>query len=250
MGLPPVPRTTTSSSGKCSYVMPGMVLDSTYYPAVLSPVYRRDYNRGCLAHLRRCSQTGGMDSSRIACGQRETYLSPTASCSCVGELTKTVMRKRRWKDHMDVKGNQKVKAPRQQVFQALLNPEVLKNSVPGCEGAEFVDFPTGRQLKMTISPGIPGLKGPFTVFLQTGEVVPPSRVVLIAEPTSSVGSVHANCVIDLTDDPEGTNLSYNAKAKLEGKIAATPELIAKGFVKSALEHFFKNFEKQVSTANV
>ncbi|HZS76382.1 MAG TPA: SRPBCC domain-containing protein [Ktedonobacteraceae bacterium] len=151
---------------------------------------------------------------------------------------------------MEISGSQKVKAPRPVVFNALLNPEVLKNSVPNCDSAEFVDFPTGRQLKLTISPNVPGFKGPYTVFLQTGEVVPPSRVVLIAEPTSSVGSIHANCVIDLTDDPEGTNLSYNAKAKLEGKIAATPELIAKGFVKSALEHFFKNFEKQVSTANV
>jgi carbon monoxide dehydrogenase subunit G len=148
---------------------------------------------------------------------------------------------------MDVKGNQKVKAPRQQVFQALLNPEVLKNSVPGCEGAEFVDFPTGRQLKMTISPSIPGLKGPFTVFLQTGEVVPPSRVVLIAEPTSSVGSVKAACTIDLLEEADGTMLNYNAQAVMEGKIAATPDIVVKGAVKVALDQFFKNFEKQVST---
>lgn len=148
---------------------------------------------------------------------------------------------------MDVKGNQKVKAPRQQVFQALLNPEVLKNSVPGCEGAEFVDFPTGRQLKMTISPNIPGLKGSFTVFLQTGEVVPPSRVVLIAEPASDMGSVKATCVIDLLEEADGTMLNYNAQAVMEGKIAAMPDLVVKGAVKVALDQFFKNFEKQVST---
>lgn len=147
---------------------------------------------------------------------------------------------------MDVKGNQKVKAPRQQVFQALLNPEVLKNSVPGCEGAEFVDFPTGRQLKMTISPNIPGLKGSFTVFLQTGEVVPPSRVVLIAEPNSDMGSVKATCVIDLLEEADGTMLNYNAQAVMEGKIAAMPDLVVKGAVKVALDQFFKNFEKQVS----
>ena len=148
---------------------------------------------------------------------------------------------------MDVKGSQKVKAPRQQVFQALLNPEVLKNSIPGCESAEFVDFPTGRQLKMTISPNIPGLKGPFTVFLQTGEVIPPSRVVIIAEPTSSVGSIKSTCGIDLVEEAEGTTLNYNAHAEMEGKIAATPELVDKGTVKVALDQFFKNFEKQVST---
>jgi uncharacterized protein len=147
---------------------------------------------------------------------------------------------------MDVSGSQKVKAPRPQVFNALLNPEVLKSSVPGCDSAEFVDFPTGRQLKLTVSPSIPGLKGPYNVFLQTGEVVAPSRVVLIAEPTSSIGSIKATCTIDLTDDEAGTSLNYLAQAEMEGKIAATPDMIVKGAVKVALDQFFKNFEKQVS----
>ena len=148
---------------------------------------------------------------------------------------------------MDVSGSQKVKAPRPQVFEALLNPDILKNSVPGCDSAEFVDFPTGRQLRLTVSPIIPGLKGPYNVFLQTGEVVAPSRVVLIAEPTSSLGSIKATCTIDLTDDAAGTHLSYNARAEMDGKIAATPDMIVKGAVKVALDQFFKNFEKQVST---
>jgi carbon monoxide dehydrogenase subunit G len=150
---------------------------------------------------------------------------------------------------MDVTGSQKVRAPRNQVFQALLNPEVLKNSVPGCESAEFVDFQTGRQLKMTISPNIPGLKGPFTVFLQTGEVIPPSHVVIMAEPTSNVGSIKSACAIDLVEEADGTMLNYNAHAEMEGKIAATPEIVIKGAVKLALDQFFKNFEKQVSTVN-
>jgi len=149
---------------------------------------------------------------------------------------------------MEVSGSHKIRAPRQQVFQALLNPEVLKNSIPGCESAEFVNSPMGvRELKLSVSPNIPGLKGPYTVFLQTGEVIAPSRVTLIAEPSSSMGSIKATCVIDLADDPVGTNLNYHANAVMEGKIAAIPDMIIKGGVKSALDQFFKNFEKQVST---
>lgn len=147
---------------------------------------------------------------------------------------------------MDVSGSQKVKAPRPHVFNALLDPEILKKSVPGCDSAEFVDFPTGRQLKLIVSPSIPGLKGPYNVFLQTGEVIAHSRVVLIAEPTSSIGSIKATCVIDLNEDGEITTLNYNANAVMDGKIAATPDMIVKGAVKVALDQFFKNFEKQVS----
>jgi uncharacterized protein len=147
---------------------------------------------------------------------------------------------------MDVSGSQKVKALRPHVFNALLDPEVLKKCVPGCDSAEFVDFPTGRQLKLTVTPSIPGLKGPYNVFLQTGEVVAPSRVVIIAEPTSSMGSIKATCTIDLIEDSEVTNLNYNANAVMDGKIAATPDMIVKGAVRVALDQFFKNFEKQVS----
>jgi carbon monoxide dehydrogenase subunit G len=150
---------------------------------------------------------------------------------------------------MEITGSQKIKAPRAQVFSALLNPDVLKESVPGCESATLVEIGGSQQLKLQISPNIPGLKGPYDVFLQTGEVVPPSRVVLIAEPTSSLGSVKATCTVDLTDEADGTNLSYNAHAAMEGKIAATPEIILKGAVKVALDQFFKNFEKQVSTVS-
>ena len=148
---------------------------------------------------------------------------------------------------MDITGTQKIKAPRQQVFAALLNPEVLQESVPGCENAKLVDTPNGQQLKLKISPSIPGLKGPYIVFLRTGEVVPPSRVVLYAEPNTSMGSIKAVCTVDLSDDAEGTLVSYNAHADIEGKIASTPEVVLKGAVKMALGQFFKNFEKQATT---
>src|SRR5436309_13709787 len=148
---------------------------------------------------------------------------------------------------MDITGSQKIKAPRAQVFSALLNPDVLKESIPGCESAQLVEIGGSQQLKLKISPNIPGLKGPYVVFLRTGEVIPPSRVVLFAEPSSSMGSIKAICTVDLSDDPEGTMLNYNAHAEIEGKIASTPEIVLNGAVKMALAQFFKSFEKQVST---
>src|SRR5256714_15528360 len=148
---------------------------------------------------------------------------------------------------MNISGSQKIKAPRPEVFSALLNPEILQESIPGCESAELVDMAGGQQMKLKISPNIPGLKGPYNVYLQTGEVVAPSRVVLIAEPKSSVGSIKATCIIDLTDDAEGTLLNYSGHAEIEGKIAATPDIVMNGAMKMALGQFFKNFEKQVST---
>jgi uncharacterized protein len=147
---------------------------------------------------------------------------------------------------MDFSGSQKITAPRETVFNALFNPEVLKNSVPGCESAEFVDFPSGRQLKLVLTTGVPGFKGPYDIFLQTGEVVAPSRVVLITEPDSSLGSVKATCTVDLTDNGTGTDLSYKAHAETSGKVSSVPEIVVKPIVKGAIDKFFSSFEKQVS----
>lgn len=149
---------------------------------------------------------------------------------------------------MDFSGSQKIKAPRRQVFQALLTPEVLKSCVPGCEKAEFVDLPDiGRHLELIVSPDIPGLRGPYAIYMRTEDVIEPSQVVLIAEPSSSIGSVKARCAVSLGESAEGTNLTYDAHAELEGKISAIPDIILKGAVKGAVDRFFKNFEKQVTS---
>ncbi len=145
---------------------------------------------------------------------------------------------------MDITGSQKIKAAQQQVFQALLNPEVLKNSIPGCEEAAVSDAGS-QEIRLVLTTGIPGFKGPYTIFLQISEVEPPNHVVLTTEPNSSVGSVKARCVVNLATEGEYTQLSYEAHADIHGKIAATPEFILKSGVKSALDGFFKHFEKQV-----
>ena len=95
---------------------------------------------------------------------------------------------------MDITGSQKIKASRQQVFQALLNPEVLKNSIPGCQSAELVDMPTGREIKVVVAPSFPGMKGSYSVFLRTAEVTPPSHLVFITEPEANPRGPHATDV--------------------------------------------------------
>ena len=147
---------------------------------------------------------------------------------------------------MDISGSQKIDAPREKVFNALLSPEVIKNSVPGCDAAEYVDFPSGRQLKLVLTTSMPGFKGPYDIFVSSSDVTAPSHLVLTTEPDSALGSVKAACTIDLTEVAGGTDLVYSAHAETSGKIGAVPDLVVKPAVKSTLDKFFSNFEKQVS----
>jgi len=147
---------------------------------------------------------------------------------------------------MDISGSQKIKASQQRVFQAIFDPTILKNSIPGCGGAEYVDTPVGRELLLTVSPSVPGLKGPYQIPLRTEDVVEPSHLVIVAEPSSSIGSVKARCTVDLAADGASTVVNYTANAVLDGKIGAIPEIVIKPALKGAVDHFFKNLEKQIS----
>jgi uncharacterized protein len=100
---------------------------------------------------------------------------------------------------------------------------------------------------LTVTTSLPGVGGSHDIYLQTGQIVPDSRVELITEPSSSLGTIRARCIVDLTDDAAGTLLTYKAHADREGKVAAVPELIIKGAVKAGLDQFFKNLEKQASS---
>ena len=150
---------------------------------------------------------------------------------------------------MEIVGSQKVKAGQREVFQALLNPQVLKESIPGCSEAEYAEIPSapesGRHIRLVISLNFPGLNGKREIFVKPEEVVESSHLVLTSSPSSSLGSIDARCVVDLVDEGAQTTVNYATNATLGGKIAMTPEFVIKTAVKGALDHFFKNLEKHV-----
>jgi carbon monoxide dehydrogenase subunit G len=150
---------------------------------------------------------------------------------------------------VEIVGSQKIKAGQSQVFQALLDPRVLKESVPGCSEAEYAEMPwapeKGRQIRLIISPGFPGLNGPYEIFIKPEDLIEPSHLVLTSSPSSSVGSIDARCIVTLVDEGPETTINYLTTATLGGKIAVTPEFVIKTAVKGALDHFFKNLEKHI-----
>ena len=151
---------------------------------------------------------------------------------------------------MEIVGSQKVKASQREVFQALLNPQVLKESVPGCSEAEYGEIPwapeSGRHIRLVISLNFPGLNGKHEIFVKPEEVVESSHLVLTSSPSSSLGSINARCVVDLIDEGAQTTIKYATNATLSGKIAVTQEFVIKAAVKGALDHFFKNLEKHIN----
>ncbi|MBX5450723.1 CoxG family protein [Thermogemmatispora sp.] len=141
---------------------------------------------------------------------------------------------------MKFNGTYKFHAPSQRVFEAILNPDVLKQCIPGCEAVEYAD---ANHLKVTLSVPLPGLKGPYTALLNIVQRQAPNLLVLQLQRQGRGGSIDATAQITLNDEPDGALLSYEANAEMSGPIAVVNNPVGQGVAKNSLSTFFKNLEK-------
>jgi carbon monoxide dehydrogenase subunit G len=147
---------------------------------------------------------------------------------------------------MKLEGTHKFKASSAQVFNAILDPEVLKSAIPGCEAASA----SSNQLEVMVTTPLPGLHGPFPVVIDVANKQAPNSLELRVQLSGKPGSVNAVCKISLADEADGSLLTYEANAELEGMMTVADNPIGRPIVKNCLNTFLKNLEKSVEAARV
>ncbi len=148
---------------------------------------------------------------------------------------------------MKLNGTHKFKASSAQVFNAILNPEILKSCIPGCSAVRYVN-PNSIQVEITTP--LPGLRGPYEVVINIVQHQAPHHLELQVVRKGKGGSVNAMSQISLADEADGALLTYNANAELEGPVAMANNPLGQGIVKNSLGSFFKNLDKAVDQAYV
>lgn len=148
---------------------------------------------------------------------------------------------------MKLNGTHKSKASSAQVFNAILNPEILKAAIPGCNGVEYI---SPNQIKADITTPLPGLRGPFQIVINIINQQAPSAIQLQVVRKGKGGSVNANSQIQLTQEADGTLINYSGEATLEGPIAVADNPIGRPIVNNALNGFFKSLDKELEKTRV
>ena len=148
---------------------------------------------------------------------------------------------------MKLNGTHKFKASSAQVFNAILDPEILKSAIPGCNS---VTYATPSQLEVEVTTPLPGLHGPYGVAIDIADKQAPHSLELRVQAQGRPGSMKAVNKISIADEADGSLLTYDANAELEGLIAAADNPISQPIVKNSLNTFFKNLEKAIEAARV
>lgn len=144
---------------------------------------------------------------------------------------------------MEMQDEIRIEAPRARVYEALNDPDVLKQSIPGCEElTKHSD--TELEAKVTLKVG--PVKARFGGNVTLDKTNAPERFSLAGEGSGGVaGFAKGGADVELVEDGDATILRYTAKADVGGKIAQLGSRLINSTAKKLAGKFFANFAEIV-----
>jgi len=146
---------------------------------------------------------------------------------------------------MKLEGSYEVKAPREKVWNAFLDPMTLQKAIPGCEKLELIG---PDEYKATLKIGVAAVKGTFEGKVRLLDKKPPESYRLSAEGSGGPGFVRSDTVITLTEIEGGTNVAYSADVQVGGLIAGVGQRMLGGVSKMMADQFFNRMGELLTTA--
>eukprot|EP00475_Leptophrys_vorax_P015712 TRINITY_DN22009_c0_g1_i1.p2 TRINITY_DN22009_c0_g1~~TRINITY_DN22009_c0_g1_i1.p2 ORF type:complete len:135 (+),score=17.69 TRINITY_DN22009_c0_g1_i1:57-461(+) len=117
-----------------------------------------------------------------------------------------------------MEGEERIAAPVQKVWEALNDPEILKQAIPGCQSLEM-NSPT--EMAATVVLKIGPIKATFNGEVKLKNLKPPHAYTIQGEGKGGIaGFAKGGADVTLSEDgTDATILKYTAKAEVSGKIA-------------------------------
>ena len=149
---------------------------------------------------------------------------------------------------MELQDELRIAAPRDQIYAALNDPEILKKCIPGCE--ELIKHSdTELEAKVTLKIGPVKARFSGNVVLDPSQA--PGSFSLQGEGNGGVaGFAKGGADVELVEDGDETILKYQAKAVIGGKLAQLGSRLVTGTSRKLAAKFFASFAKELSTEQV
>ena len=140
---------------------------------------------------------------------------------------------------MEMSGKHQIAAPRQQVWDALNDPEVLKGCIPGCEN---IDKPSDTEMTAVVVAKVGPVKAKFKGKVSLSNVDAPNGYTIAGEGQGGVaGFGKGSAKVSLSDDGGGTVLEYTATASVGGKMAQLGSRLVDSTAAKMADDFFSAF---------
>ena len=146
---------------------------------------------------------------------------------------------------MKMAGEQHVAAPRQRVWEALNDPEILRQSIPGCQSLDKeADDRLAAVAEVKIGPIGARFKGNVTL----SDLDAPNGYTITGQGNGGIaGTAKGSARVRLSDAADGgTNVSYDVDAEVGGRMAQLGGPIIDATAKQLAGKFFARFGEVVT----
>ncbi len=142
---------------------------------------------------------------------------------------------------MEVKGEYQIASTREQVWAALIDPDMLKACIPGCES---IDKISDTEFAAKVTASIGPVRAKFNTNLKLENVNAPESYTLVGSSKGgAAGFGRGSADITLSENDDGTLLTYVAEFKVGGKLAQVGSRLVLGVTKKTADDFFGSFSK-------
>jgi carbon monoxide dehydrogenase subunit G len=145
---------------------------------------------------------------------------------------------------MELTGEQLIPAPRSKVWDAINDPDILRQCITG---AETVTKTSDTDFEATVQVKVGPVKARFKGKVTLGDLDPPNSCTISGEAQGGVaaGFGKGSAEVRLVDAPvgagAGTKLTYAVKAQIGGKLAQIGARLIDGVAAKMAEDFFSKF---------
>lgn len=147
---------------------------------------------------------------------------------------------------MEMSGEQSIAAPKQAVWEALNDPEVLKACITGCQSLEKT---TDTHLEATVKAAVGPVKATFKGEVDLEDLNPPNSYKIVGQGKGgAAGFAKGGAEVALEEEDGGTLLKYNVKANVGGQLARIGSRLIDGAAKKYADEFFSAFKAHVEKA--
>ncbi|MEW9616891.1 carbon monoxide dehydrogenase subunit G [Shinella sp. S4-D37] len=137
---------------------------------------------------------------------------------------------------MDMSGEERIAAPREAVWAALNDPDVLKACIPGCQS---LTMKSPTELEATVKIKIGPVSASFSGEVTLSNLNPPESYTISGEGKGGIaGFAKGGADVRLTEDGDGTILAYDVKAHIGGKLAQLGSRLIDSTSKKLATQFF------------
>jgi carbon monoxide dehydrogenase subunit G len=143
---------------------------------------------------------------------------------------------------MKINGTQTFPAPRQKVWEFLIDPQRLARCLPGCEKLEAVG---DNEYASQMNVGLAAVKGVYTGKVKLNELQPPSHYKMLIDGKGKQGFIKGNGILDLEEQNGQTLLEYSGDIQVGGPLASVGQRMIDGAAKMMIGQFFAAMDAEL-----